>query len=113
MCTVAIDGHSDWYLPAACEMGPDSGNNICPVGVNTVQNMASNLPFLSQPSCVGNTCLNGDYWTSTQEAAIPAVSAPDAPQVSAWIQTYTSGIHAHGSSGKGELYGVRCARHIR
>jgi hypothetical protein len=112
VCTLPLAGHSDWYLPAVCEMGPDSGNNICPTGAQTVQNMADNLPSLSQAGCAGSTCLNGNYWTSTEEATIPSVSAPDAPKVSAWIENYVSGIHAQGSHGKAELYGVRCARKL-
>jgi hypothetical protein len=110
VCTLPNASYSDWYLPAVCEMGPDSGNNICPTGAQTVQNMADNLPFLSDAACTGSACLNGNYWTSTQEATIPFVSAPDAPKVSAWIETYVSNIHAQGTHGKAELYGVRCAR---
>ncbi|MDY6948447.1 MAG: hypothetical protein SXG53_22330 [Pseudomonadota bacterium] len=109
-CQATINGHADWYLPAICELGPDSGNNICPTGASTVQNVVSHLSMLIENACSGAACLRGEYWSSTQEAARPSFSAPDAPRVTAWTQYFSAAISAQGAHGKGDLYGIRCAR---
>ena len=108
-CTATISGYSDWYLPAICEMGPDSGGSGCSA---STQDIVSQLPdLLGDPnagtpstSCTyGANCLAGLYWSSTEASGVPAVRA--------WYQDFASG----GSSGqifgdKDSPLGVRCSR---
>ncbi|MEO7386538.1 MAG: DUF1566 domain-containing protein, partial [Gammaproteobacteria bacterium] len=93
-----IDGYSDWYLPAVCEMGYGTQAGCGDAGSPALANMRANL---LESGNVGN--LAGSYWTSTQVAADPAVSA--------WSSYYESG----GPSiliddPKGFPMGVRCVR---
>jgi len=71
LCTHTINGYSDWYLPAVCEMNARLEQSFC---IST-QNITDNLPFLigngiynattnSTPStsCVlGANCISGVY----------------------------------------------------
>ncbi len=109
LCTATISGYSDWYLPAICEMGPDSNGSGCSA---STQNIVSQLPGLlgnpnaSTPStsCTyGANCLAGFYWSSTESSVSPSAGA--------WYQYFASG----GSSGqsvasKFDARGVRCSR---
>ena len=99
LCKASIGGYTDWYLPAICEMGPDSNDSYCVPGT---PNMVTNLPSLLS-SCTGTSCLSGYYWSSTEYSGNPTFSA--------WYQTFASG----GSSSQGDDYkldslGVRCSR---
>ena len=114
-CSVTISGQPGWYLPAICEMGPDSNGSGCSVGT---QNMVTNLPSLlgiadnngalTTACSWGNSglnstnCLAGFYWSSTEDSLYP--------QDVAWEQYFASG-------GSGQFYynkydgdGVRCVR---
>ena len=108
-CTATISGYSDWYLPAICEMGPDSNGSGCSP---STQNIVSQLPnLLGNPnagipstSCTyGANCLAGYYWSSTEYSGNPSGRA--------WCQYFASG----GSSfqvdaSKINIFGVRCSR---
>ena len=77
LCTATISGHSDWYLPAICEMDSTHYEILCPA---STQSMAGNLSNLigdeSAPtpstSCLnGVNCLAGWYWSSTEAGYNP------------------------------------------
>ena len=77
-CTATISGYSDWYLPAICEMGPDSNGSGCN---SSTQDIVSQLPnLLGNPnaaapstSCTyGANCLAGDDWSSTEGSGSPS-----------------------------------------
>ncbi|HHR1366091.1 TPA: hypothetical protein ACS3GD_001628 [Legionella pneumophila] len=114
VCISDTDGtHTDWYLPAICEMGPASNGSNCTAGT---QNMVDNLSFLlgdpgnatPSTSCTppsGTKCLAGYYWGSTEFSGFPLVLA--------WVQIFRS--VAAGGSYQGADYkflkgGVRCSR---
>jgi hypothetical protein len=105
LCTTPIDGYSDWYLPAICELGYDNqcAKSGSPCGTSdapNVQNMQSNLVDRGN---IG--ALSGYYWSSTGHASVPLFYA--------WF---------HNFSAKGESFqlydfklnqfGVRCARNL-
>lgn len=93
-------GYTDWFLPAICEMGPDSGGPGCPA--NT-PNMVDNLSFLRDFACVGVQCLSGTYWSSTEFLV--------APSSHAWRQDFAPGVGSNqGTSIKTNIFGVRCSR---
>ena len=106
VCISYNDGtYADWYLPAICEMGPDSGDGIC----NTTaveQNIADNLSLLRSASCSGTTCLSGNYWSSTENSSNPLDYA--------WVEDLVpnSSVSAQVGGGKGTQLniGVRCVR---
>lgn len=108
-CTASISGYSDWYLPAICEMGPNSNSSGCSV---TTQNIVNQLPGLigdpnagdPSTSCsYGANCLAGDYWSSTEDSGFADGLA--------WSQYFASGgASTQDGYGKGEAFGVRCSR---
>jgi len=108
--TVTDGGYSDWYLPAICEMGPNSGGSGgsgCVVGT---QNIVSQLPSLlgtTGTNCTyGANCLAGYYWSSTENSV--------GPQVGAWEQYFASGGGSvQGGPGKYFEDGVRCVRDFK
>ena len=104
------ENYTDWYLPAICEIGPDSNGSGCTLGT---QNMVDNLSFLlgdwsattpsascSPPSTTD--CLAGIYWSSTEISG--------APQLGAWGQYFASSGSGQYGFGKGYRRGVRCSR---
>ena len=110
LCSQTINGFSDWYLPAVCEMGPASNGSGC----SNSQNVVDNLPMLlGDPnagtpgsSCsAGANCLAGFYWSSTEFASNP--------QSLVWYQYFDSGGGPIQSSAlKNSAMGVRCSRTI-
>ena len=108
-CTATISGYSDWYLPAICEMGPDSGGSGCSA---STQDIVSQLPdLLGDPSAgtpstsctYGANCLAGYYWSSTEYSLFP--------QNLAWYQYFASGGGSYqGYDDKYFQLGVRCSR---
>lgn len=102
-CKIPIDGYSDWYLPAICEMGYDataSGSGCGTQVTPTLQNMQSNL--------IDNGAINnllGVYWSSTEASSNPTGGA--------WVQILaTGGLTQQGPDDKFEQRGVRCVRAI-
>jgi hypothetical protein len=104
LCKTTISGYSDWYLPAICELGPDTGTSTCtsPPLMQLEQNMVDSLPILLN-NCIGPKCLANDYWSSTEQFGNPADTV--------WTECFASG---GGSTqcvdSKSSLLGVRCAR---
>lgn len=108
-CRAPISGYSDWYLPAICEMGPDSQGSGCAAGTQNIVNQLGSLvgdPNAVSPgtSCTyGTNCLAGGYWSSTENS--------NDPQYDAWYQLFASG---GGSFQNYYLkvfqFGVRCSR---
>ena len=99
LCLDTINGYSDWYLPAICELGFDEYSNGSGCGALSsplIQNMQSNLVGTS------NT-FQGSYWSSTQYSALPASAA--------WNQYFNAnGTDQQYATDKNNLPGVRCAR---
>lgn len=101
-CKVTIEGYSDWYLPAICEMGYDTANlgSTCGSATTpTLQNVQSNLVG---PNELGPVPA-GDYWTST----LPASN----PQGGAFRQHLQGGgADLQYTNIKALQYAARCAR---
>lgn len=104
------ENYADWYLPAICELGPNSNSSGCSVGT---QNMQENLAFLiGDPNAVtpstscsppsGTDCLAGFYWSSTEDSSTFA---------KAWFQSYdSSNVNESLTNDKNGLFGTRCTR---
>jgi hypothetical protein len=110
LCTQTINGFSDWYLPAVCEMGPAANGSGCSVNQNVVGSLSMLLgdPSAGTPStscAAGANCLVGFYWSSTQLSSNP--------QSQAWYQYFSSaGGSVHSGALKFSPMGVRCSRTI-
>lgn len=99
-CKQVINGYSDWYLPAICEMGPDTGGMICPTP--SLQNMVDNLPILID-NCSGSMCLAEDHWSSTEQQGNP--------EETAWSECFAAeGNSTQCVDNKSEPLGIRCSR---
>lgn len=103
LCKASIGGYTDWYLPAICEMGPASSSPYPDSGcVPGTPNMVTNLPLL-RPPCTGPSCLDGSYWSSTEDSLNPGFNA--------WYQNFAEDIYSHQNSVvKYFVIGVRCSR---
>jgi hypothetical protein len=105
--TYTAGGYADWYLPALCEMGPNSNGSGCRAGTpNIVDNLGL---LLSDPnnspdtSCsYGTNCLGGLYWSSTEYSPIPLQFA--------WLEQFDSGGSISQVLAKFQAAGVRCSR---
>jgi len=100
LCKATINGYSDWYLPAICEMGFSTGNSSgCGTSVSpTLQNMQSNLVDNGN---IG--ALSGFYWGSTELSGIPPVYAR--------FQFFAPGGGSYQIfANKNNTLGVRCSR---
>ena len=105
LCKAAINGYSDWYLPAICEMGPASKGSSCP---SVSQNMVSNLSFLlgnTMPCKTPAGCLAGGYWSSTEFSVDPKNGV--------WAQIFGIQGNYQYSAAKDALAGVRCSRALK
>jgi hypothetical protein len=111
LCTATINGYSDWYLPAICEMDAVNTNLTCPAGTQSMLGSLTALigdPGVTTPSTscnppAGTNCLAGYYWSSTEVSGFQ--------QDYAWVEYFASG---GGSSqlvyGKNNSLGARCSR---
>ncbi|WP_331607454.1 hypothetical protein [Povalibacter sp.] len=111
LCTATINGYSDWYLPAVCEVDAHNGNVTCPAGAQSISGNlafllgddAAAVPYTSCSPPDGTSCLAGLYWTSTANSM--------SPKQHAW----TALLSLAGSSqmyvvDKVQTLGVRCSR---
>jgi hypothetical protein len=106
LCTVAMNGYSDWYLPALCEM--DNMHSGC---ATSQQAIAESLPTLigdcqinPTTSCtLGLPCITGRYWSSTEDSSNPQNFA----FWNLFSNTTGCGVSSLDKSG---LFGVRCVR---
>jgi hypothetical protein len=104
LCTATINGYSDWYLPAICELGyyqpaPNTPNINSGCGTPSspiLQNIASNLPSSVLLS------MQGPFWSSTE------YSGEDTTFNNAWSNYFTTNTQTH--DGKENALGVRCVR---
>ncbi len=73
-CTATISGYSDWYLPAICEMGPDSNSSGCATGT---QNIVNQLPaLLGDPNNnPGSSCTYGANCLAVSTRVLPRARA--------------------------------------
>ena len=112
LCKGTINGYSDWYLPAICEMDAVNTYVSCSSGT---QSMLSSLSFLigdpsvatPSTSCTppsGTNCLAGLYWSSTELSLDPHDDAR------LEFFRHTGSIQAFG--GKFNQLGVRCSRNL-
>lgn len=95
------NNYSDWYLPAICEMGNNSGTGCAPE-----QNIDTNLlqaGFATSLTTGGNVGNPGSYWSSTENAGAGAAT-------NAWGQYFSINNSAQGVVGKQYSLGVRCTR---
>lgn len=110
VCSSTINGYSDWYLPAICELDAVDTNVACP---SDAQSMNGNLSFLvgdsasitPSTSCsppVGADCLAGVYWSSTQYSSSPLIYG--------WGALLSSSNGGQLSAAKNSRLGARCAR---
>ncbi len=111
-CLGTINGYSDWYLPAICEMDAVDIAVVCPADF---QNIITSLNFLvglnnaptpstscSPPS--GTECLAGTYWTSTLTSS--------SSQNNAFGEYFSVGSSGQLGTAKHQENGVRCSRAI-
>lgn len=104
----AGDGIKNWYMPAICEMGPDTTTfaGCVPGTQNVVNNLTLLLGNPASPtpgtSCTLTVnCLAGPFWSSTQYSN---------GNQSAWSQIFSSAGSIQNFDSKGNRYGVRCSR---
>jgi RNase P/RNase MRP subunit p29 len=70
VCTSVINGYSDWYLPAVCEMGYTTNGLSCGTASSPfLQNMQSNLVDTEVAP------LRGFYYSSTEYSGVPSGAA--------------------------------------
>lgn len=105
LCTVyTAGGYTDWYSPAICEMGYGGSDspyfNCGTQSIPALQNMQSNLAANNIGGLTGGG-VNGFYWSSTEDA--------QAPTLSAWVQHFDSSSNQF-STNKDIQLGVRCSR---
>lgn len=100
--TITNGGHTDWYLPAICEMAPGSNNGCGTQSVPATQNVMTSLfvkgliPFPGPLPVV-------NYWTST--------TFSQDPNNKVWIQSYSSqGVGAFTDTMTSDSFSLRCAR---
>lgn len=111
VCTTYTAGvYAGWYLPALCEMGPNSNGSGCLAGT---PNIADNLGLLlgdpsadPDTSCsYGTNCLTGPYWSSTEYSSSPLDGA--------WNEYFDSlGGSLQGVVLKVSPLAVRCSRSL-
>lgn len=106
LCSGLISGHSDWYLPAICELGFDrlGFGSLCGTSVTpTLQNIQSSLidiAGLSAPAVP-----DGFFWSSTERASHP--------QTFGWYQNFIAGgTSFQATNEKANRLGVRCTRNL-
>ncbi|MEI6095697.1 MAG: hypothetical protein WCR08_09645 [Gammaproteobacteria bacterium] len=112
LCTAPINGYSDWYLPAICEMDAEmDAVNTCPAGTQSMLGSLTALigdPSATTPSTscnppAGTNCLAGYYWGSTENSGNP--------QDNAWNEYFASGGGSNqNNNDKSNTLGARCSR---
>ena len=110
ICSLRLNGYSDWRLPSICEMDAIYNDyKSCP---SRAQSMSSSLSILigspKQPCVFGKHCLVGTYWSSTEEY-VPSLNAMD----TAW------GVNFDSRDGSNQVlarkdyqFGIRCSRSL-
>ncbi len=103
LCMGFIDGYSDWYLPAICEMGyrtADGSGSTCGETPGILQNMQYSLFDYSNLSL-----MYGAYWSSTEYSVSPQYRG-------AFDQFFSMNGQYQDLGNKNAAYGVRCVRAI-
>lgn len=110
VCKATINGYSDWYLPAICEIDAVFGAATCPA---EAQSVVANIGFIigdqfggsPNTSCsppAGTECLGGYYWSSTESANTPSNNA--------WSEYFNISSSNQGTPDKSYPLGIRCSR---
>ena len=108
LCRATINGYDDWFLPAICQMGPNSNGSGCVANTpNIVTNLSAIIGYfnVTNPgnSCsIGTNCLAGPYWSSTENGLNTAGFS--------WAENFESGSSSQPIATKDFPYGVRCSR---
>lgn len=100
LCKMDIEGYSDWYLPAICELGYEKHDGSCGSGCGSAQqNIQANLVEKG----IGG--FSGYYWSSTEYSNLPMFYA--------WFQNYSSsGDNFQLYDFKLNQFKVRCSRDL-
>jgi hypothetical protein len=102
LCKATIGSYSDWYLPAICELGYDTGggSGCGTAGSPLTQNMQSNLVDNGD---IGALTSGGNYWSSTEYSGLPDIIA--------WFQLFAvAGGSNQSLENKADQINVRCVR---
>ncbi|KTD60168.1 hypothetical protein Lsai_0278 [Legionella sainthelensi] len=100
LCKMDIEGYSDWYLPAICELGYEKHDGGCGSGCGSIQqNIQANLVEKG----IGG--FSGYYWSATEYSNLPMFYA--------WFQNYSSsGDNFQLYDFKLNQFKVRCSRDL-
>jgi hypothetical protein len=107
-----INGYSDWYLPAICEIGNASYQfPQCPSGV---PNMVTNLPELLYSNCShqGNCFTSGPniaYWSSTESSTKIGTQLQNE---AFFFQFLDNSTYQNGIATITDQFIIRCARAV-
>ncbi|WP_439517178.1 hypothetical protein [Hydrogenophaga sp.] len=102
-CKATLNGLSDWYLPAICEMGFDGTGNGTGCGTSGAPLTDSIQSNLVDKGNIGGIADNTYYWSSTQYV--------HAPSIGAYAQYFSSqGGSAQEGFYKAQQWQTRCVR---
>ena len=103
LCSGTISSHSDWYLPAICELSYDDPYSNDGCGTSDAPTLQSMQLSLVDYDYNNLNLLSGSYWSSTEQAADP--------QNFAWGHQFSPATTGYQIAGnKAYMFGIRCSR---